>query len=263
MLLGRVGLAAGLLDDPAASAALRHLAAATARGVLDADLPVRAVMSCVEHSNKHRAVVSDIPVTLMPLGTAGQLADPAARTALATMARYTDAIGSNLRKNAAMISRHSREAVAARLLLTDLGFAWSEAVDTSARDLPAARAAWRDAVHRAAEDKINMYPLRPFERGQLLATYTRDPDPAPSRRAPAKDTASTEDPDRSASARPRGRGRTATTYEAFGGQHTLAQLSKHPSCTVSYNTLRKRVEDGMDAEQAATTPANAGRPPKK
>ncbi|MFD9687333.1 hypothetical protein ACFWXO_16435 [Kitasatospora sp. NPDC059088] len=55
---------------------------------------------------------------------------------------------------------------------------------------------------------------------------------------------------------PKRRGRTAELYQVFGQELTLARLAQNPDCKVSYNTLVRRVkQDGMDPEEAATTPS--------
>ncbi|MFC5853184.1 hypothetical protein ACFPZI_15520 [Streptomyces chlorus] len=43
-----------------------------------------------------------------------------------------------------------------------------------------------------------------------------------------------------------------------GGSYTLSELSRHPDCVVGYATLRKRVDDGWDVTEAATTPGRGG-----
>lgn len=126
--------AASLLDTPGACAALDHATAAAERGVLDPGLPVQAVMSCVVHSNRHRATIADIPLVTMPLATTGQLASPAERSALTTMTRYAGVIGANLAQQTVRVSGRSAAQVAPRMALSDLDRARADAVATSAHD---------------------------------------------------------------------------------------------------------------------------------
>ncbi|MFE1075177.1 type I-E CRISPR-associated protein Cse1/CasA [Streptomyces sp. NPDC058783] len=235
------------------SAVIQHVTAAAQRGTLDPALPLHGVLSTTVHTNRHQSTVSDIPVAPVHLGTAAQLADPAAREHLATMARYAAAIGRNLRQHAVKISGRPSAQVAPRMMLTDLDTAWNQAVDLHGEAPDDARALWGDAVHEAAERCIDTFPFRPLEAAQLRTVYRTNPDPQP---RPAKPR--TPKP---AGRRPAGagqRGPAVTVHEVFGGRYTLSQLSKHPECVVSYPTLRKRVDDGWDITEAATTPGSRG-----
>ncbi|MDG9728383.1 type I-E CRISPR-associated protein Cse1/CasA [Streptomyces sp. DH41] len=248
--------AAVLLDSTREhSAVIQHVTAAAQRGALEPDLLVRGVLSTTVHSNRHASSISDIPVASMELGTAGQLADPAAREQLANMARYAGAIGRNLRLHAVTISGRSSAQVAPRMLLADLDTAWSQAVDFHSDAPQDARELWSDAVHEAAERCIDAFPFRPLEAAKLRTVYRTNPDPQPKQR-----TAKPRTPKPTGS-RPAGagqRGPAVTVYDVLGGSYTLSQLSKHPDCVVSYPTLRKRVDDGWDVTEAATTPGSRG-----
>ncbi|GHH26007.1 type I-E CRISPR-associated protein Cse1/CasA [Streptomyces rubradiris] len=240
------------------SAVVQHAVAAAERGTLAPGLSLHAVLGTTLYSNQHQSAISDITVTVTPLGTTGQLADPAAREQLATMSRYADVIGSNLRQHAVKISGRPSAQVAPRMLLHDLDRDWEEAVRVHAQDPDQGRALWRDAVHAAAERCIDAFPLRPMERGKLLAQYRQDPAPQPKPRKRAPKTPPAPAAPRRAAGTGR-RGPASTTYEVFDGRYTLNQLSRHPNCVVSYPTLRKRVvEDGWDITEAATTPGGRG-----
>ncbi|MGW1365014.1 type I-E CRISPR-associated protein Cse1/CasA [Streptomyces chartreusis] len=249
--------AASLLDSssgPAGTASvIQHTIAAAERGVLDPDMPLGAVLSTVIHSNRHRSTISDIPVTLMPLGTAKQLADPQSRRHLARMSRYADALNGNLRTQAMKISQRPTEQVGPRMTLNNVDQDWQDAVLTSATDPEQATAQWGDALRTAAERNIAAFPLRPDQRAQLLAAYTQTLKPPAMQERPRKASEPVAADDA-----PRRRGRAAPTYAVFGGQYTLSQLSQHPDCVVSYKTLRQRVTDGWDIEDAATTRGTRG-----
>ncbi|MGA5182923.1 type I-E CRISPR-associated protein Cse1/CasA [Streptomyces pseudogriseolus] len=237
---------ATLLDQPGACRVVDHAVAAAERGLLDADVRLHLVVSSVLHSNRHRANVSDIPVLAAPLGTAGLLADPVTREGVADMGRYADVIGSRLRKNAVRIT--GRQQLARRLVLADLDTPWETAVSGYSGNPAQARAEWADAVREVAERRIDDLPLRPMERGRLLAQY-RD----------RVDTPKSEAQPKSAQAAGgKRRGPAARRYEVFGGEFTLSELARHPRCVVTYPTLRKRVDDGWDVEEAATTAGRRG-----
>ncbi|WP_440580942.1 type I-E CRISPR-associated protein Cse1/CasA [Streptomyces sp. PT19] len=248
--------AAALLDGTREhSAVIQHVTAAAQRGTLDPALSLRGVLSTAVHTNRHQSSISDIPVASVELGSAGQLADPAARERLAAMARYAGAIGRNLRLHAVKISGRSSAQVAPRMMLTDLDTAWREAVALHSRAPHDARALWADAVHEAAERCIDAFPLRPLEAAKLRSVYRTNPEPQPKPRA-VKPRAP-----KAAGRRPAGagqRGPAVPVYEVLGGRYTLSQLSRHPDCVVSYPTLRKRVDDGWDVAEAATTPGSRG-----
>lgn len=257
--------AARLLDGSSGleftSAAVRHAIAAAERGVLDPDLPISAVLSTVSHSNRHKATISNIAITSMPLGAAGQFADPQARNDLAAMARYADFLGADLRKQAIRISRRSSEQVTPRMLLTDLDRAWEDAVRTSANAPEQARSQWGAALREVAEEKIHGFPMHTLERAELLAAYARNPGPLGKPRRPAAPPKAVTPP-KAAAARTTRRGPAASTYEVFGGSYTLSQLSQHVDCVVSYKTLCNRIADGWDVEEAAITPGSRGVRPK-
>ncbi|MEU9754369.1 type I-E CRISPR-associated protein Cse1/CasA [Streptomyces althioticus] len=238
---------ATVLDRPGACQVVDHAVAAAERGAIDEGLRLRLVVSSVLHSNQHRANVSDIPVLAAPIGTAGLLADPETRAGIADMSRYADVIGQRLRHHAALITGRGGQ-VTRRLLLTDLDMPWEKAVDDYGQGPAQARAEWADAVQQVAERRIDELPLRPAERGQLLARY-RDRVPAP----PAK-------PSTSAAAKGgKRRGPAARRFPVFGGEFTLSELARDERCKVTYQTLRKRVEEGgWDVEEAATTPGRRG-----
>jgi CRISPR type I-E-associated protein CasA/Cse1 len=255
--------AAVLLDDSSGPVhhctVVQHAIAAAERGILHPGQSLGAVLSVTSHSNRHKATVSDICVTSMSLGTAGQLADAQARKNLASMARYADALGTNLRKHAVTISRRTSEQVAPRMLLTDLDQAWDDAVRTSAHDPAQARSQWGTALRTTAERKIDEFPLPVHERAKLLAVYTQIPK---SSAEPRRQTRAREATPAAGTSAPRRRGPAAATYEVFGSQYTLSQLSQHDRCIVSYKTLRERVAAGWDIEEAATTPGGRGSRPK-
>ncbi|GHF74260.1 hypothetical protein GCM10010218_64240 [Streptomyces mashuensis] len=263
--------AALLLDHSAGAvhtcAVVQHTISAAERGILDPTVPVIAVASTVLHTNRHRGAIGGITVSPLLLGTAAQLADPDARKHLATMARHADALGANLRRHAAQISRRPAAQVAPRMLLTDLDHAWEDAVHDSAHDPHQARKGWGAALREAAKDKINAFPMKQSERAQLLAEYTKIESASEKSRtkAPRKRTASappaadTPTVPPAAGTPSKRRGPRATTYECFGDHLTLAEISRHPDCVVAYNTLRARVTDGWDVEEAATTPGRTAR----
>ncbi|MGW0491140.1 type I-E CRISPR-associated protein Cse1/CasA [Streptomyces olivaceus] len=246
--------AAFLLDSTREhSAVIQHVTAAAQRGTLEPGLPLDGVLSATVHTNRHQSTVSAIPIVPMSLGTAGQLADPAAREALATMARYAAAIARNLREHAVRISGRPSAQVSPRMLLADLDTAWNHAVDLHGEAPQEARAVWGDAVHEAAERCIDAFPFRPLEAAELRTVYRKNPDPQPRTVKPRAP--------KPAGRRPAGagqRGPAVTVHEVLGGRYTLSQLSKHPECVVTYPTLRKRVKDGWDVTEAATTPGSRG-----
>ena len=154
------------------------------------------------------------------------------------MGRYADVIRQRLRYHAVRISGRPSEQITRRLALTDLDAAWETAVRGYASGPAQARVGWTEAVQQVAERLIDALPLRPLERGQLLAQY--------------RDRVSTPP-----AARPPGRP-AARTYAAFGGQYTLSELARDPRCVVTYPTLRTRVAGGWSVEEAATTPGRRG-----
>ncbi|MGC5000583.1 type I-E CRISPR-associated protein Cse1/CasA [Streptomyces sp. DT195] len=239
------------------SAAITHTIAAAERGTLDPDQSVNASVGSVAHSNRHRSTISDIAVSTAPMGTVGQWADPEARTSLAAMVRYAGLINSRLLKHAVRVSRLPADRIRGRLTLMNLEGPWREAVHTSATDMSAARARWDQAVHEDAETNIGSLPLTPLTEAELLTVYRTDPTPKKDKPQRRRATA----PAPAAPAAPRAkRGPRAERYEVFGGQYTLAELSRHPDCAVSYPTLAKRVKDeDWDVTTAATTPARGVR----
>ncbi|WP_164662612.1 type I-E CRISPR-associated protein Cse1/CasA [Streptomyces sp. RLB3-6] len=245
--------AASLLDNPANWAVLQHVIGAAERGVLPADLPLRAVMSTVVYSNRHRSTISDIAIAQMPLGTTGQLTDTETRTGLATMSRYTGAVEANLRKTAIDVSRLPSARIEHRTLFTNLDFAWEGALDASIRDLAQARTVWHQAIAEAANSNIDCLPLKPAQKEQIRATYLARP--ASDERGTRPKKASSPQP---GPAKRRGGGPRAQRYEIFGGQYTLSGVSQHPDCVVSYKTLRDRVSEGWSVVDAATTPGRRG-----
>ncbi|MGY1548405.1 type I-E CRISPR-associated protein Cse1/CasA [Streptomyces sp. MN6] len=237
-----------LLDRPGACRAVDHAVAAAERGTLDPGLRLRLVVSSVLHSNRHRSNVSDIPVLAAPIGTAGLLADPETRAGVADMSRYADVIRERLRHHAARITGRG-EQITRRLVLTDLDTAWETAVGGYGSSPAQARATWADAVQEVAERQIDQLPLRPAERGQLLAQY-RDrvaTPPAEAQREPAQ-----------AASGGKRRGPAARRYPVFGGEFTLSELARDARCVVTYRTLRIRVANGWDVEEAATTAGRRG-----
>ncbi|MEU5099771.1 type I-E CRISPR-associated protein Cse1/CasA [Streptomyces sp. NPDC020996] len=249
-----------LLDDgPQHSAVLRHITAAVERGTVSAGLHLQGTLSTTVHTNRHRAAISDIPLATVQLPPAGLLAHPAARAGLATMARYAEAISRNLRLRTAELSRRPMVQVAPRMQLNILEGAWGAAVAKyGAGDPDGARALWRDAVHEAAERRIDEFPLSQMDRAKLRSLYLQSPEP--SRERPARPAPRAAAPSTPAAATTTvRRGPAATRYEVFGGSFTLSQLSQHPDCVVSYKTLRDRVAEGWDVDEAATTPGRRGR----
>ncbi|WP_184503537.1 type I-E CRISPR-associated protein Cse1/CasA [Streptomyces botrytidirepellens] len=249
-----------LLDQdaeyPHTSQAVQHAVAAAQRGVLAPATPINAVTSVTVHSNRHQAVLSDIPVVTMPLGTAAQLARDETRSVLAKMAGYAGAIERNLRAHAKAVSGRSAEQVNSRMVLSDLDHEWAEAVALTGHDLDAGRAAWRKAVRAAADHKIDTFPMSVMDRAKLRSVY-EDP---PTEQAMVKKTAS-----RATSAGPGGptkrrRGRPTTKHEAFAGSYSLSEIAALPQCVVTYKTLASRVAQGWGVEEAATTPGRRRRP---
>ncbi|MER6684608.1 type I-E CRISPR-associated protein Cse1/CasA [Streptomyces olivaceoviridis] len=241
--------AAEHLDQPGTCRAVDHAAAAAERGTLNAGQIVQAVVSTTVYSNLHKTTISDIPVAVMPLAAAGLLADPDAREGIAAMARYADILGGRLRKHAMQVSHRSSDQVAPRMLLTDVDRDWEAAVRGYGDDPEAARAGWEAALHREAERRIEEFPLRESERRQLLAIYATSLSqrPARAKRSSSRQTAPAKK-----------RGPVADRHEVFGRSYTLSELSRHPECVVSYATLRKRVAEGWDVKEAATTPGRRG-----
>ncbi|KUF17372.1 type I-E CRISPR-associated protein Cse1/CasA [Streptomyces silvensis] len=244
-------------DLPRTSGAVDHAIAAAERGTLPAALPLHAALSRTRHSNAHKSVISDIPVETLPLGTAGQLADPGARQDLAAMARRADRLDDRLRKVTAALTGLPGDLVASRMYLSDLDRAWENAVRTHAANPEQARTAWRGELRRAADLKIDAFPVRtPLEREKVRAvvhqpTPRRAAAPAPARPKPRDEAA--------AGRQKRGGGPKAPAYEAFGGRYTLSQIARLPQCVVTYTTLRTRVvEQGWNVEEAATTAGTRG-----
>src|SRR5690606_16427599 len=119
---------ATVVDQPGACPAVDHAVAAAERGTLDAGLRPPPVGSAGLHSNRHRTNVSDIPVLVTPIGSAGLLADQAGREGVADMGRYADVVQQRLRRHAVRISGRPSEQITRRLALTDLDTAWETAV---------------------------------------------------------------------------------------------------------------------------------------
>jgi CRISPR type I-E-associated protein CasA/Cse1 len=238
-----------ILDQPGMCQVIDHAVAAAERGALDAGQIIQAVVSTTVHSNMHKSTISDIPVIAVPLAAAGLLADPDARQGIAAMARYADALGGRLRKHTMRISRRSADQVAPRMMLTDLDREWEAAVRGYAHDPEAASAGWKAALHQSAERRIEEFPLRETERGELLAVYATSlgESSVRAKRQRARKTAPAKK-----------RGPAADRHEVFGGHYTLSELSRHPDCVVSYTTLRNRVDEGWDVTEAATTPGRRG-----
>ncbi|MEW2498193.1 type I-E CRISPR-associated protein Cse1/CasA [Streptomyces nodosus] len=246
-----------LHSDRDHSAALQHATAAAERGTLAPDMPIAAVLSATVHTNRHQVVIGAIPVTTVRLGTAAQLAEPAAREQLATMARYAGVIGRNLVLQAVKISGRSADLIAPRMQLVNLDGAWDRAIRVYGEDREKGRELWHEAVHEDAQSCIDAVPLDMMQRAKLLNVYHQNPNPEAKprvRKNPAKPQPARRRPAGSGQ-----RGPAVTIYEAFGGRYTLSRLSKHPDCVVSYPTLRKRVvEEGWDVTEAATTPRSRG-----
>ncbi|WP_228984374.1 type I-E CRISPR-associated protein Cse1/CasA, partial [Streptomyces sp. DH12] len=245
--------AAGLLREDAASPVLDHVVQAAERGALDPGLPLRVVMSGTTYSNKHLAVISAQPQLSTLLGTAGALARPEVRDALARAAGTPWVFQKAMVKAVLEVTGpYLRDMVTAKLRLWDLDGAWHETIEQAADDPDAARARWWKALDELMMQRLEEVPLKPTQREKARAAY---------RRLIAEDSATVEE---RKPARRRGRKPGAVeTFEVFGGTYTLSQISRLPQCQVSYPTLRKRVTvDGWNIEEAATTPTRRGPGPK-
>lgn len=277
--------AASLLREDATSPVLGHVIQAAERGALDPGLPLRVVMSTTEHTNKHRTAISAQPLLSTRFGTAGALARPDVRDALARAAGTPWALRNHMVRAAleVMGGFGNRDMLTAKIRMWDLEGEWDNTVQLAATDPDAARTQWWKTVDRMIEERLEEVPLSLMKREQARALYRKARDKAPAKRAqPAPRRARDEAPARHEPAprqgeapaarkqsarRPSGRsggGRPTQTYEVFGGSYSLSQISRMPQCQVSYPTLRKRVEEeGWDVEEAATTPTRRGPKPRQ
>ncbi|MEU6346468.1 hypothetical protein ABZ883_36595 [Streptomyces sp. NPDC046977] len=181
------------------------------------------------------------------MSTVEQLADPRVREHLARMASVADNTTSALVRLARKAWAQHRTDTAPADMLTSrltpdgLDLAWMEAVDDSrpGSDLDTIVGQWAAALTATAERGIDSLNLPLSVRSELNRALL-DLHNIPASRAPKAGV---------------------KTYEFLGEQLSLAQISRHPQCVVSYNTLRRRVEEaGQDVHTAATTPSRRGRP---
>ncbi|UQI45926.1 hypothetical protein M1P56_16965 [Streptomyces sp. HU2014] len=218
-----------------------HTLAVCARRLLPADTPVTATLLTPTHTSLHKSNVRSLDVTHAELGTVGQLADPETRAHLARISRTVDDTAERLLRAARRVwSRHQRttpsDTLTPRLIPTDIESAWMETVEGShPGHLEAILTQWGMALDASAEPAIDALPLPAPMRAEIALAFHQHEPPS---RAPKQGVAD---------------------FNIFGAWLSLSQISQHPQCLVTYNTLRKRVDKGWDVLSAATTPAKAGR----
>lgn len=145
------------------------------------------------------------------LGTAGQLADPGQRSAMATRARYAEVVQGNLRRAAQEISGRPADLVRKRMTLTNLDLDWDETTgEDETREgagREAANRAWDTALHEAVDRAIEGFPLDRDRRAKLRATFMTAGAAAPTEPGPCGRTRRRPRPrrtDRRARPRPAG-----------------------------------------------------------
>lgn len=238
-------------DNRSKNALIEHVLAIAERGVLDDDTPLRVITSCVLHANRHRSNIQDIPMLDIPYGDIRLLADSAGRAAFAQAARYTYAIQSKLITTAVATTGRPAQLVAQRLEFTDLADGWEAVTRGFTESREEARKLWEVTLRDEAERLLTAFPSPLLGKAPILQkVFARTHVPSV--------TDGTDHSDKPA--KRHAGGRPAPTYTAFGHQYTLRQLSALPQCVVSLPTLSKRVAEGWDVEQAATTPARQPRP---
>ncbi|MFJ2115812.1 type I-E CRISPR-associated protein Cse1/CasA [Streptomyces sp. NPDC087850] len=243
------------------SAAVQHATAAAERGTLDGAGRIGATAGEIVHSSDHKAVISSDVVITTLLGTGETLADPQTRYRLARRARYAEACTSDLRHAVREVAGDHASRFLSRLVFTDLDEVWLETVERDAADPDAARALWADAVAQSADRLIDRLPLRLDKRAMVQSAFRKRlaNAAAKARQRPAGPGTSAEE---DTPPRRRGGGRPATRYEWRGRQYSIPELVALPECHVSYQTLQKRLRDGMSVEEAVTAPGRRGPQPR-
>ncbi|WP_406137292.1 type I-E CRISPR-associated protein Cse1/CasA [Streptomyces anulatus] len=161
-------------DRPHTSTAPRHAVEAAERGVISPDTRLRAVFAAIDWGTQ-RSVINNDHAAPADLGTAGQLADPGQRSAMATRARYAEVVQGNLRRAAQELGGRPADLVRKRMTLTNLDLDWDgttgedETRDGAGRE--SANRAWDTALHEAVDRAIESFPLDRDRRAKLRATF--------------------------------------------------------------------------------------------
>ncbi|MFD8385214.1 type I-E CRISPR-associated protein Cse1/CasA [Streptomyces sp. NPDC059679] len=244
------------------SGAAQHLARLLDDGVLADYGPLSVAVSCVQHTNPHKSVISDVPSATVPLATGEFLTSPEDRADLAASARTASAYLARIRHIIREIAP-PHTPYDARLTFMTLYDRWPEVASLLFGEPVDGRRAWRSMLREHADHIVQALPLRSWDKEQALAEIRHALDTTRF----VGEASRTEREWKTAPARKKktrtGRP-TSRTLTAFGQTKTIAQWVKDPRCPVSYVTLRRRAAallDGDDATHIITTPGTRGMQP--
>ncbi|WP_331726376.1 type I-E CRISPR-associated protein Cse1/CasA [Streptomyces sp. NBC_00470] len=241
---------------PARSGAAQHLARVLDQGELTNYGPLRVEASAVQHTTKHRSVISGVASALVPLANGRQLADPDGRAGLAAAARaattYQQRTWNILRKT---LPQH-QQAIADRVDFMALYDRWDSVAQLLADAPVDGRTTWRRMLRTHVTQEIEALPL-PLQVKAAALVQARGSVPDTRRHGEASQSVAAWKNATVKAGRP-----TARALTAFGETKSLSKWGKDPRCMVSYSTLRDRVDalkDGDDPTLILTTPPTRGK----
>ncbi|MFD5728448.1 type I-E CRISPR-associated protein Cse1/CasA [Streptomyces sp. NPDC058368] len=258
------------------SPVVEHAVAACERGTLDPELHLTVALIRASHTDPKRSCLSHIADFHGPLGRAASLADTAERGRLVQLFDRANATVALMSQRIAAITGRPETSIQAALMMRDLSAEWEEVVlsggrlwlpwgrtlvdeiNTVARRLrlPPNQAERAEEVWQAARAIVSAEPSDAYEPSQGEAQWYDLHDLAEQGVPTQLSPPGTLPP-------PSRRGRPSQRYVAFGQQLTIRELADHPDAQVGYATIRRRILEGMPAEEAATTPGHPGRGRKR
>ncbi|MGY0466595.1 type I-E CRISPR-associated protein Cse1/CasA [Kitasatospora sp. cg17-2] len=242
----------GLYTAPGASGAVEHAMAAVRRGAIDPEAVLRATTVQAVASDKYGSVLGGIFLDQLPFGRARNLVDAEWCRGVAAYARRSARLHAQVYEHIAGAARVGTDVAAGMVVVPQPTEEWSALVLADGPDQETAGEEYltvladgvaqvvrgwsrslrlpQRAVLEDAVDRVLREAVAPLEPEDLTPSAPADPPPAPKRS-----------------------GRPAASHAAFGETLTLAALAAHPRCVVNLATLRRRIDGGMDPEEAATT----------